>query len=110
MPLEGLWWADPPESFALADKSEWYWTVMILQPDFVTRAVQERPHGAVRPISEVEQSHVLRALRAAEGNKSRAAQMLGIDRSTLYAKLKRYGLAGPDPDGDGGRESPAARP
>jgi len=79
-------------------------------PDFLTRAVQEHPHGAVRPISEVEQSHVLRALRAAEGNKSRAAHMLGIDRSTLYAKLKRYGLAGPDAEGAGGRESPAARP
>ncbi len=36
MPLEGLWWTDPPEAFALADKSDWSWTAMILQPDFVS--------------------------------------------------------------------------
>jgi hypothetical protein len=35
MPLEGLWWANDPRSFHLADKSGWKWTVMILQPDFI---------------------------------------------------------------------------
>jgi len=37
MPLEGLWWTDPPEAFASKAKSDWLWTVMLLQPDFVTR-------------------------------------------------------------------------
>jgi len=32
-PLEGLWWADDPESFALEDKSGWLWTLMIMQPE-----------------------------------------------------------------------------
>lgn len=36
MPLEGLWWADDPASFRLGDKSKWFWTAMIMQPDFVT--------------------------------------------------------------------------
>lgn len=35
MPLEGLWWADDWSVFAAADKSQWKWTMMILQPDFV---------------------------------------------------------------------------
>ena len=35
MPLEGLWWADDPNAFYLADKNAWKWTVMILQPEFI---------------------------------------------------------------------------
>jgi hypothetical protein len=38
MPLEGLWWADDCRVFHQADKSQWKWTAMILQPEFVTRA------------------------------------------------------------------------
>ena len=37
MPLEGLWWSAPPEEFATTPKSEWLWTAMILQPDFITK-------------------------------------------------------------------------
>jgi hypothetical protein len=36
MPLEGLWWADDMASFTTGDKSKWRWTVMIMQPVFVT--------------------------------------------------------------------------
>ena len=33
MPPEGLWWADDMSSFTEGDKSAWYWTMMIMQPD-----------------------------------------------------------------------------
>ena len=36
MPLEGLWWADDMSKFTVEDKSSWKWTLMIMQPDFVT--------------------------------------------------------------------------
>ena len=36
-PLEGLWWADDPESFVTREKDRWNWTMMILVPDFITR-------------------------------------------------------------------------
>ena len=36
MPLEGLWWADDMSSFNTGDKSEWKWTVMIMQPEYIT--------------------------------------------------------------------------
>lgn len=36
MPLEGLWWADDMSAFTSGDKSSWKWTMMIMQPDFVT--------------------------------------------------------------------------
>jgi hypothetical protein len=35
-PLEGLWWADDPASFVTGDKAQWYWTAMIMAPDFLT--------------------------------------------------------------------------
>jgi hypothetical protein len=37
MPLEGLWCADDMAAFAEGRRDEWKWTLMILQPDFVTR-------------------------------------------------------------------------
>ena len=36
---------------------------------------------------------IKRALQEAGNNKTRAAQLLGIDRKTLYNKLKAYGIA-----------------
>ncbi|NQT86577.1 GyrI-like domain-containing protein [bacterium] len=36
MPLEGLWWAEDATAFTEGRKDEWQWTLMILQPDFVT--------------------------------------------------------------------------
>ena len=44
-------------------------------------------------LEEVEKRYILRVLRACEGNKTLAAQKLGIDRKTLREKLKRWGLA-----------------
>jgi len=43
------------------------------------------------PLEEVEKSHILRTLAFCQGNKTRAAQTLGITIKTLYNKLNRYG-------------------
>jgi len=34
--LEGLWWAEDMSAFSLGDKTKWFWTLMIMQPDWVT--------------------------------------------------------------------------
>ncbi|MDI6711361.1 MAG: sigma-54 dependent transcriptional regulator [Thermoanaerobacterales bacterium] len=43
-------------------------------------------------VADVERTVILRALREHNGNRSRAAEALGINRRSLYAKLKEYGL------------------
>jgi hypothetical protein len=42
MPLEGLWWTENMETFDIQDKSNWKWTAMIRQPDFITKNIVER--------------------------------------------------------------------
>ncbi|MBS1959031.1 MAG: sigma-54-dependent Fis family transcriptional regulator [Bdellovibrionales bacterium] len=44
------------------------------------------------PLEELERIHILRCLDHHEGNKTRAAQSLGITIKTLYNKLHRYGI------------------
>ncbi len=38
-PSEGLWWMDDMSEFSLAVKDRWDWTLMMMQPDFVTPEV-----------------------------------------------------------------------
>jgi two-component system response regulator HydG len=51
--------------------------------------------GALVPLDEIERRYILRVLAAVGDNKTAAARILGLDRSTLYRKLARYGIADP---------------
>ena len=44
----------------------------------------------VRPLAEVEREYIKSALRAVGGNRSQAAQNLGIGEATLYRKIKQF--------------------
>jgi hypothetical protein len=48
MPLEGLWWADDMSQFSAGKKSEWKWTMMIMQPPMVTPELMEKTITEVR--------------------------------------------------------------
>ena len=48
---------------------------------------------AVLTLAEVERRALVRALEVAERNVTRAARALGINRATLYRKLKKYDLS-----------------
>jgi DNA-binding NtrC family response regulator len=41
-------------------------------------------------LRELEREYILETLRETGGNKLRAAEMLGVDRKTLYRKLDEY--------------------
>jgi DNA-binding NtrC family response regulator len=43
-------------------------------------------------LEEMERQHIIRVLQENEGNKSRAARALGIERKTLYQKARRLGI------------------
>jgi two-component system response regulator HydG len=72
----------------------------ILDADLLPERVRRRPEARVvqdatppNPTMEViERAYILWVLQAEGGNKTRAAEVLGIDPSTLYRKLNRYGI------------------
>jgi hypothetical protein len=48
LPLEGVWWADDMRSFSSGDKASWKWTLMIMQPEYVTPELYARALEEVR--------------------------------------------------------------
>lgn len=56
-PLEGLWWAADMQTFTVKrDKSAWDWTMMLMQPDWIT------PEMFTQAMAEVQKSKELPAL------------------------------------------------
>jgi DNA-binding NtrC family response regulator len=51
------------------------------------------PSAARRTLAEVERDHIVEVLAAAQGRVDVAAEWLSIPRSTLYERLRRYGIA-----------------
>ncbi len=51
-----------------------------------------------RSLAQLEADHIRGVLDGARGNKSQAARILGIDRKTLYEKIRRYGIGGSSSD------------
>ncbi len=43
-------------------------------------------------LEEIEREHIVKVLRETEGNQSKASQILGIDRKTLYLKVRKFGI------------------
>ena len=46
-----------------------------------------------KTLREIEKAHIEQVLGESGGNVAKTAKILGIDRSTLYSKIKRYGIA-----------------
>jgi two-component system, NtrC family, response regulator HydG len=59
--------------------------------DFSFQFQGDEPRGG-KTLEDVERAHIERILRETQHNLSRAARILDIDRTTLYNKLRRYGL------------------
>lgn len=100
MPLEGLWWADDMSRFATADKSNWKWTMMIMQPSF---AAPEIIDGAIAAVKKKKNPAAISKLRLEELSEGRCAQIMHIgpfsEEGPTIAKVHRFvetrsGLAG----------------
>ena len=65
-------------------------------PERVTQRVSEPLVAERAPtnptLESIERAYIMWVLQSESGNKSRAAEVLGIDPSTLYRKLSRYGV------------------
>lgn len=75
MPLEGLWWADDMASFLDGAKDLWKWTMMILQPDFVSDKTIQAAREEARKKKPLPAIDDMRLEEFAEG---RAAQILHV--------------------------------
>jgi len=65
----------------------------LLQYGFTHRKAPQRVVGQPLSLADVEKVQIERALSETRGNKSRAATILGIDRKTLWRKIRKYGIA-----------------
>lgn len=75
MPLEGLWWAEDMTAFQSGDRAHWQWTLMIMQPEFVTQAALRTAMAETAARKQLPGIARLRIERFKEG---RCAQMLHI--------------------------------
>lgn len=75
MPLEGLWWADDMSAFTAGDKSNWLWTMMIMQPDFVTSEMVEK---AMRDVKKRKNPAAISKLRFEAYAEGKAAQIMHV--------------------------------
>ena len=63
-----------------------------VRPGALESRVVEVRGSKIVPLAEVEKQTILSALERLNGNKLLTARALGIGKTTLYRKLKEYGL------------------
>ena len=59
--------------------------------------VEESLFEGLPTLDEIEKRYLVHVLGRVEGNRTRAAEILGIDRRTLYRMLERFGIGDRDP-------------
>lgn len=91
MALEGLWWVEDMAMFTTASKDTWQWTMMIMQPEFVT---SEWVHRAMTEAALKRDLPALPKLRFAEYKEGMCAQIMYIgpyvDEGPTIARLHAY--------------------
>jgi len=65
-----------------------------LPPDLVELELQDykRPEGKLMTLEALEQDYIAHVLRQTGGFRRRTADILGIDRASLWRKMKKYGI------------------
>lgn len=75
MPLEGLWWMAGGGDFDMEARDAWCWTLMIMQPDHITREVVER---ATDQLKEKKDPPGLSGMRFEPFHEGLSAQIMHI--------------------------------
>jgi len=91
MPLEGLWWSENMASFVSGERDDWQWTMMIMQPEYVTG---ERVAQTVDEVRRKKDLPALDELRFAAFHEGPAAQILYVgpyaEEGPTIARMHAY--------------------
>ena len=70
-------------------------TVITLEdlPESLSEPPLSGSNSVVQRLADVEREHIVRTLRAVSGNKAAASRALGLNRKTLYRKLRLHRIA-----------------
>ena len=92
-PSEGLWWADNMDDFKEGNRDSWKWTMMIMQPEWITMQIVKEAikiTGKKKP----ELKEQLKKLRLEEFEEGRSAQMMHVgpysEEGLTIAKIHNY--------------------
>jgi hypothetical protein len=90
-PLEGLWWAEDMNDFLKGDREAWKWTLMIMQPPYVTKEIFLRSVDEVR---EKKDPPALSRVRFEAFHEGLSAQIMHIgpfsEEGPTIAKLHAF--------------------
>lgn len=75
MPLEGLWWADDMSQFSTENKGTWKWTLMIMQPEYIT---MDLFNEAVQQVKKKKNAVALQKVRFESFSEGKAAQIMHV--------------------------------
>jgi len=101
MPLEGLWWVEDMSKFNIKDKSNWQWTAMIMEPDFV---VEDLVGAAIKEVQGKKDLRALSKIKFESFEEGLSAQIMHmgpfsaegptIEKTHNFIKDKGYSLRG----------------
>jgi len=75
MPLEGVWWAEDMSEFSLENKDNWKWTLMIMQPEYVTEKLFNE---SIKQVKKKKNLAALPKVRFESFSEGKAAQIMHI--------------------------------
>ncbi len=91
LPLEGLWWSDDKEAFNRDQKDKWLWSLMIMQPDYVTGELYA---GALEFLKKKQDLPALELIRFDSYFEGLSAQIMHLghfsEEGPTIAKLHQY--------------------
>jgi hypothetical protein len=86
-PLEGLWWAEDATVFETAQKAEYQWTMMIMQPDWITATLVSE---AVTATAAKKELPALSSVRFERYDEGRSLQLLHVGSYDDEAPKLKY--------------------